>query len=500
MLLLGASALGLLQYLPDAYDAVSEWLSPSQDLPTPPEWMSQEQAAALGGQNPVGSGAFQAGSAIPEGTSLMLRSGDVIQAPAGATMGIDGILEYPGGGFDQLSPWQGLGSDGLPPAPTEGAGLGPVDINPVEAGTNALEGGTNATEAAQGGWLNNPLGLSDALFTTPDLGLGSVGGVSLDAAALNIPAAIFGYGVQGLAKPGGELGAGIGSTLGGIAGSIIGGPWGAALGTIAGGAIGGQIGPAPTIGRNFGSMATIGGDGNYYWSNAGGDNGGSASDANAFTDWFGQALRQQAAQQGLVFNPNMAGAQFNIGGYDNFWRGGQTAGGFFYDPYLSGSPESSALRPADDWMSGGYSADQANAFTTNVLADLTARGVYTQPGAEQRGLDYWASTSGADLGFYGAPGGAYSDVAQGGGDWNSLLSGRQNAINGFLDQQRQNAAREAARMNTVLSQGEGGTQYGAIDPTMPMFFNDAIGLAGDFGLSTQPMQPNAPFVYDPGGA
>jgi hypothetical protein len=241
----------------------------------------------------------------------------------------------------------------------------------------------------------------------------------------------------------------------------VAGPVGAAVGTIAGGAIGGQIGPAPTIGRNFSSIGTIGGDGNIYWGNSGGDNGGTGADASGFSNWFGQNLLQQAGQQGLAFNPNMAGAQFRVGGYDNFSRGGPSpAGGYFYTPdAVGGSPENYALRPSDDWASGAFTGDQANAFTTSVLGDLTARGVFTQPGATQPGMDYWNQSQGTPLGWYGSPTGAYSQTQFGGGDFNSILGDRQNAITGWVNQQRAQGETNAAAEQVLGSNYLPGTQY-----------------------------------------
>ena len=103
----------------------------------------------------------------------------------------------------------------------------------------------------------------------------------------------------------------------------------------------------------------------------------------------------------------MAGANIVVGGYDNFSRRSETPGGFFYLPTTNtgGSPENWALRPSGD--TEAYSPEQASAFTRNVLADLSARQVFT-PTGQGAGLDYYNSISGAPLGAYGQSAATYA--------------------------------------------------------------------------------------------
>jgi hypothetical protein len=214
---------------------------------------------------------------------------------------------------------------------------------------------------------------------------------------------------------GGPVGALIGAAAGALGGSFLGGTAGAGIGS--------QIGPAPTIGRNFGVQGTFNPDGSLSWAGAGGDNRGTEEDALSFANWLAPTLQQQAQAQGLAFNPNMSGVSFNVGGYDQ-WNRNQNLGGiggFFYDPFRGDSPELYALRPGTaEGLAGmlggpGYTQDQAfsqgmaNDFTNAVLADLTARGVFTQAGAAQPGRDFFNSTMGSGLGSYG-PGMGFNDL------------------------------------------------------------------------------------------
>ena len=74
----------------------------------------------------------------------------------------------------------------------------------------------------------------------------------------------------------------------------------------------------------------------------------------------------------------------------------------------------------------------------NVLADLTARGAYTQAGATQPGMDFWQTSQGAPLGWYGMEGpNTYGAIEYGGtGGFGDVLAGRQGAINGWVNQQQ----------------------------------------------------------------
>lgn len=371
------------------------------------------------------------------------------------------MTEVPGGASRIL--------DGAPSAGegySPNGGSGGVDLGAAGSdGVGALANTGGLTAAQAGDPLYGVLGENPLFGGDLASGIAGMGGAALGGwIAGQAPWTDRGYG---------EIGSQAGSALGGIGtGALIGsafGPIGTAFGALggallggwAGGAAGSEIGPLPTIGRNFSSIGTIGGDGNIYWGNSGGDNGGTGADAQGFSNWFGQNLLQQAAQQGLQFNPNMAGAQFRVGAYDNFSRGGPSpAGGYFYTPdAVGGSPENYALRPSDDFASNPYSADQAGAFGTSVLADLTARGVFTQPGATQPGMDYWNQSQGSPLGWYGAPGGAYSQTQFGGGDFNSILGDRQNAITGWVNQQRAQGETNAAAEQVLGANYLPGTQY-----------------------------------------
>lgn len=425
------SGAGLLQYLPDAYNAVSDWLSPSVsggDLPTPPEQLTPQQAYDAGGGDyapdatvgPWGLPVVPFGGAdfgyVPPGSSAW--------SPAGG----QGVIWDPNGAAGQLGTTNGWTYPG-----DAGGGSAPaVDAAAVQGGGFSLPDGAvlSAADDPFTGSLGTAAGLDVAT------GLAGAGGGALGGwIASQAPWTKQGYGA---------VGAQAGSALGGVAtGALIGsaaGPIGTAAGALAGallggwggGAAGSQIGPLPTIGRNFSSIGTFDGSGALNWGNSGGDNGGSASDATSFADWFGGNLAQQAAAQGLQYNPNMAGAQIRVGAYDNFSRSGPSpAGGFFYTPDTGGTPEQYALRPADDFANSAYSPDQANAFTTNVLADLAARGVYTQQGAQQPGMDYWGASQGTPLGWYGAQGGQYDAIQNGGSDFNTLLGQRQGAVQGW---------------------------------------------------------------------
>jgi hypothetical protein len=278
---------------------------------------------------------------------------------------------------------------------------------------------------------------------------------------------------------GGPVGALIGAAAGALGGSFLGGTAGAGIGS--------QIGPAPTIGRNFGVQGTFNPDGSLSWAGAGGDNGATDDDASAFANWFSPQLSRAAQAQGLAFNPNMAGVQFNIGGYDQWDRNANLGGvgGFFYDPFRGDSPERYALRPGTaEGLAGllggpGYTQDQAfgpgmaNDFTNAVLADLSARGVFTAAGAEAPGRDFFNNSMGSGLGSYG-PGMGFNDLfAQAQGnirDWQT----RQPIL-----------ARDRAAMDAAYQQYlQTGSWEGAPDPA-----NMVVGAGG--GLTADIYTPGA---------
>ena len=433
--LLASLLLGALSYGPDVYNYVAKQLSDEPAAATAAD--PGANITALGerlsnsGQDVAMARALdQAGITTGPATDWIrnggswydaFEPGSLQQVPGGAERVLDAPMGDPA---FAVQPQSFYGGD----PNTLGAAGGGADLAGV-------------TGASTTNWAGVPLEATQV----SDMGLGSVGGMDLATSLAYVPAAVFGRGTSSFAKPGGELGGQIGSALGGVLGGVIGGPWGAAAGTIAGGAIGGQIGPNPTIGGNFSSIGTFDGSGGLNWGNAGGDNGADGSDASSFANWFAPTLQQQAAAQGYGFNPNMAGAQIRVGGYDNPSRSMQAPGGYFYDitnqgGSFGGDPDRYALRPSSDFANDAYSPTQANAFTTNVLADLIARGVYTQGGQAGPDQGYLGSTLGANYGWYGAPGGDYNAAEYGGGAFNNILSGRQGAVQGWQAgaQQRQN--------------------------------------------------------------
>lgn len=431
--------LPLLGMIPDAYNAVSGWLSPSGErLPTPPEFLSPEQAADLPRRSET-DWAPDATGIGPYGVPIVQFGGDQFgYVPPGASPWStgDGILWDPTGAASRL----GSGGNGaVYPGDATGGATAQAAVPTSDSG---LFGGATS--------FFNPLGIpANTVQYAGEPLLGTFQNVPIEALGTSaIASRIFSEAGQNLAKPGGELGASIGSTLGGVAGMFTGplAPIAVPLLTLAGGAIGGQIGPAPTIGANFSSIGTIGGDGQIHWSGMGGDNGATGQEATDFANWFTPTLMQQAAAQGYGLNPNMAGAQFRIGGYDNFSRAGETPGGFFYTPdTLGGSPENYALRPSDQFAA--YSPEQANAFTTNVLADLAARNVFTQGGAATGSLTDYNASHGAPLGWYG------------GGDFGDALAQRQSDIMGFTNQQNYNNLAQQALGASYTPGSNYGSEY-----------------------------------------
>jgi hypothetical protein len=297
-------------------------------------------------------------------------------------------------------------------------------------------------EGAGGSFWTNPLDLPSSMMTAEGINIGQIGGADVATGLMNAGAGAFGsYAGSTLAKPGGEAGAAIGGTLGAALGGWLLGPVGAALGGLAGSGIGGQVGPAPTIGANFSSMGTFDPQGRIVWGPAGGDNGGTAENAQSFANWFSDAVAREAADRGYVFNPNMSGAGVRVGAYGNFSRTGETPGGFFYDiansgDAFGGSPENYALRPGGllagegiaQWPGGPMGEDQAATMARNAMADMVARGVYVPVGQEGPGRERLAQSIGADYGFY-TPGSSFEDA----------LAQRNWYVGTHLAQQQENA-------------------------------------------------------------
>jgi hypothetical protein len=468
--------LGLLQYLPDAYDALFGGTPPGgEDLPLPPDQMPPPE---------IPSGA------TPYGMSDQF--GQMWGVPVPGQNGLHSLWDTQGrslGSIDMMEGADDFGDLGaFDPDLMGGESLGALGGVPAAAGWGgAIDAAGGFTNAVQAGTLPTDFGLTGSLGSLPAYG----------DVALNLANAAGAAGGSWMAsgafknsdRPYAQIGQQVGSAVGAAAGQILipvpilGAMAGAAIGGALGGGAGSIPGPAPTIGRNFSSIGTFGGDGGIHWGNSGGDNGAGAEDADPFARWLGGDLFRQAGAQGLAFNPNMAGAQFRVGGYDNFSRSATTPGGFFYTPDAGGSPENYALRPSSDFYNDAYSPGQATSFSRNVLADLTARGVFTQAGQQGPGLDFWNASQGAPLGWYGNEGPeTYSAIEYGGtGGFDNILAGRRGAIEGWQNQQQEQQQREATYAQQQ-QEAAAGNPWGAVGVDAGLID------AGLFGVS------------DPGGA
>jgi len=488
--------LGAVGALPDVYNAARDLFGGAPGvadptLPTPPEFLTPEQAFDL--------------PRTPE-----------TEWAADATIGPWDLPVVPFGGSQfgwvppGSSPWSAPGTEGViwsPQTPSFGEAGAPVGggwVHPSDLGASSgLPGNASAVAAPAtvdtglfGGATSffNPLGIPD-LIEYGNAALGTFGGVPLEAGGISAATtAIMRQAGQSLAKPGGEMGATIGSTLGGVAGMFTGplAPIAVPVLTLLGGAAGGQIGPAPTIGRNFSGFGSFDPTGNIGWAGFGGDNGGTGADAQGFGDWFTQALAQEAASRGYAFNPAAAGTSIRVGGYDNFSRRGETPGGYFYDlaapgATFGGSPENYALRPGGllsgggiaGWDGGAFGPQQANAFTTNVLADLVARGVYAPAGQSGPDLGQIAGTFGADYGFY-TPGASFEDA----------LAARNWYIGTHLAQQQENARLAAAQQALIASQPTPGQyDWSGNNPNQMGYWNE-----GQFFPTENPYATPAGYV------
>ena len=475
-----SALLGALSYAPDAYNALRDLFGPQQaQAQTAPQGGAQQGGndfgyAPSGVNGAFVSGDLPAGTAFPNNSRFVTGpSGKIVDLPQGAVQSIDGIVDLPDGTFFDATSHLDLGgpSSNLPLAPVEGLDFVPGDGGSLMAPTDGVTVGS--TPADSGTSWTNPFGIRTGLEDT----LGSVGGVDLATGIANMGAGLAGaYAARGLAgrSPERQMGATIGSTLGGIVGSLL-GPAGTFAGAAGGGMIGGQIGAQPTIGRNFAGVGTFTGDGGLSWGQFGGDNGGNAQDAQGAAAWFTPALSDLAQQYGYAFNPNAAGAQIRIGGYNNFDRNMPGVGGFFYDMaapggQFGGSPERYTLRPDQSTYGwGGSSAfDRGDIFTQNVLADLVARNVFT-PGGQA--ADYYGGN--ADYGFYNSADPFSTNLAQ-----------RQAVIGGAWDTSRHNALTGMAtpdQIGQTFVGGDGGQwmnrytgQY--IGPNLP---TSGMWLSGD---------------------
>lgn len=278
--------------------------------------------------------------------------------------------------------------------------------------------------------------------TTAAGGLGAAAGGAAIAAVPLAATAGFTQAAQSLAKPGGQTGALVGSA-GGAALGLLGGPAApitVPLGALLGGLAGGQIGPNPSVGPNFSAVGTFNPDGTISFSGFGGDNSGTAQNAQELAAALQQALPAYAAEQGLVFNPAAAGQQMSAGAYGSR--------GLFYAPTGSpGSPEQWAMFQQNP-----------QAYLNTVLGDLAARGVYYNP--NQGGppeLNYGASvplgtlvekpavSPDRPLSFAEAVKYALGSVGPDVNDWRSVAEFQRNAI---AEAQRI-AAEEQARLAAI---------------------------------------------------
>lgn len=541
-------ALGALGYLPEAYNAVERLLGGGEEeLPLPPEFLTEEQAimanGGFGGAVPTFTPSFDfasstfgpLGSPVRTGFALAedMASGGMGAIPDWLTQGRvmpEGVTVDPVASAALLEgapePMYAFGADPRFAAAGGADGFGALGATedafrsvsaPAAEGAPAGEGwfsgignwlrGAQQYIAAQnapmaGAMLSQDLGLTGSLGRNPLTGADLVtdiagfgGGLAGGLMSSQVPWASQGYGA---------IGHQAGSTAGGIAGgALLGsalGPLGALFGAFGGALMGGlggagagsQIGPAPTIGRNFSGFGSFDPTGNIVWAGFGGDNGGTGADAQGFGDWFTQALAQEAASRGYAFNPAAAGTSIRVGGYDNFSRRGETPGGYFYDlaapgATFGGSPENYALRPGGllsgggiaGWDGGAFGPQQANAFTTNVLADLVARGVYAPAGQSGPDLGQIAGTFGADYGFY-TPGVSFEDA----------LAARNWYIGTHLAQQQENARLAAAQQALIASQPTPGQyDWSGNNPNQMGYWNE-----GQFFPTENPYATPAGYV------
>jgi hypothetical protein len=509
-------ALGALGYLPEAYNAVERLLGGGEEeLPLPPEFLTEEQAilanGGFGGAVPTftpsfdfASGTFgPLGSPVRTGFALAedMASGGMGAVPDWLAQGRimpEGVTVDPVASAALLEgvpePMYAFGADPRFAAAGGADGFGALGatedaFRSVSAPTGAL---SSLTDDPFYGMLGtDPIFGTDLATGIAGLGGGLVGGLM----SSQVPWARQGYGAIGqqVGSAAGGIGAGalMGSAFGPI-GTLFGAFGGALMGGLGGAGAGSQIGPAPTIGRNFSGFGSFDPTGNIGWAGFGGDNGGTGADAQGFGDWFTQALAQEAASRGYAFNPAAAGTSIRVGGYDNFSRRGETPGGYFYDlaapgATFGGSPENYALRPGGllsgggiaGWDGGAFGPQQANAFTTNVLADLVARGVYAPAGQSGPDLGQIAGTFGADYGFY-TPGASFEDA----------LAARNWYIGTHLAQQQENARLAAAQQALIASQPTPGQyDWSGNNPNQMGYWNE-----GQFFPTENPYATPAGYV------
>jgi hypothetical protein len=357
---------------------------------------------------------------------------------AAASNIIGGMFGQAGGQAGQLAGQAagGVGVGGASPyavAPSGfNAGPSPVAASPVAAQAAEDARGVSGPSGTSGGGgglqsLMNTAGdvaryaqmarrlynVGDAAYNAYQTGGNAALGASIASNVISpIATAIAAKAAQTLAKDGRQTGATIG-TAGGAALGMLGGPLApltVPLGALIGGAIGGQIGPNPTVGMNFANVGTFGGDGTLQFGQGGGDNGGTAQQAQELSQMIQQALPAFAASQGLAFNPAAAGQPFTTGLYGTGGTG--RPGGLFYAP--TGSPGQ-----PERWAA--FSRDP-EAYLNTIMGDLVARGIYHRSGTEAPTI---RDTSGTGINSLSqvAPGhGLVGLLNQGGPDLNSWQS------------------------------------------------------------------------------
>lgn len=293
-------------------------------------------------------------SALRNGYNLLTKpsGGDALMQEAVHQSALDGLGSQ-GGLANMADGWlagEGVGSGGLTSlgggsfsGTSAGGGLDYLGAGADQADKIGSLFGSGDGGSGIGSWLGS---LQGTAYNTGATGLDGVmssgllgGGFDLAGAAGTLGAGAFGNwvasqaGYNGNRDPAGsQIGAGLGSAVGGL----FLGPIGAFIGAQFGGAIGGQFGPEQTIGPHWDSMAnyTPGGGGWSYGDAA--DNG--AAVHNGASQDFYNALIQYAQGQGYSVNPNATNPLgFQIG-YADGGEGTRSFGsGYYYRPSMFAS-------------------------------------------------------------------------------------------------------------------------------------------------------------------
>lgn len=281
-----------------------------------------------------------------------------------------------------------------PPTPGgEASGSGWIDPSgaadggaSVGDGFGAMDGGLEGAGGA-GGWFSGLRGMAyDPGLTGLDGIVGSGlmgGGFDMFSGAATLGAGALGNWVAGNAgyengrdPLGRQIGAGLGSTVGGI----FLGPVGAFLGAQLGGAIGGQFGPQGTVGGNWGTLNAYT-PGAGWSSHTGADNGGQANPA--FSTAFHNALLAYAQQQGMEVNP-LNNAMYTVG---QFTGNGPNAPGAGYYYQSGAGPWEGVQRFFTGDLSGANDTygTYGNAMLNVAYNDLAGQGFWTPIGTALTG-------------------------------------------------------------------------------------------------------------------